>query len=127
MNRVTCEWIDKAEGDIGTAGRELAVTDGPNHDAVCFHAQQCAEKYLKAILQERRIRVPRTHDLIELMELAVQTDPLWEELSDRLSVLNEFSVDIRYPGVFTDEATARDAFETAQEVRKRARGLLALE
>ena len=48
MKPETAEWIQKAEGDRGTARREFAVEDTPNYDAVCFHAQQCAEKYLKA-------------------------------------------------------------------------------
>ncbi len=43
MNPLTAEWIAKAEGDFGTAERELDVKIDPNYDAVCFHAQQCAE------------------------------------------------------------------------------------
>src|SRR2546421_5742031 len=42
------------EGDFATAQRELGAIQDPNYDAVCFHAQQCAEKYLKAFLQENR-------------------------------------------------------------------------
>lgn len=38
MNEVVREWIDKAEGDFRTASREMAVTEQPNYDAVCFHA-----------------------------------------------------------------------------------------
>jgi HEPN domain-containing protein len=51
MNPAVAEWISKAEGDFTTAGRELRARKSPNYDAVCFHAQQCGEKYLKAILQ----------------------------------------------------------------------------
>jgi len=47
MNEVVREWIDKSEGDYLTAARE-AQADPPNYDAVCFHAQQCVEKLLKA-------------------------------------------------------------------------------
>jgi HEPN domain-containing protein len=50
MNDVVEEWIFKAEGDFTTAERELVATVAPNYDAVCFHAQPCAEKYLKALL-----------------------------------------------------------------------------
>jgi len=52
MKPETREWINKAEGDLGTARREMKVTLEPNFDAACFHAQQCAEKYLKARLIE---------------------------------------------------------------------------
>jgi len=66
MTPIASEWIGKAEGDFATAKRELAATDNPNYDAVCFHAQQCAEKYLKAFLQEANITFPKTHDLANL-------------------------------------------------------------
>ena len=46
------EWVDKAEGDFTTASREWRARKCRNHDAVCFHAQQCIEKYLKALLQK---------------------------------------------------------------------------
>lgn len=47
MKRETKEWVSKAEGDWRVAQREMAATD-PVNDAVCFHAQQCVEKYLTA-------------------------------------------------------------------------------
>ncbi len=59
MKLLTREWIDKAEGDFATASREIRVRKSPNYDAVCFHAQQCAEKYLKALLQESESRSAR--------------------------------------------------------------------
>ncbi len=52
MKPLTREWVEKAEGDFATARRELRARKDPNYDAACFHAQQCAEKYLKACLQE---------------------------------------------------------------------------
>ncbi len=64
MNPLTCEWVAKAEGDFATMMRESQVLDHPNYDAVCFHAQQCAEKYLKALLQETQRPINRTHNLI---------------------------------------------------------------
>jgi len=39
MKDETEEWVEKAEGDLRTARREIAITEGPNYDAVCFHAQ----------------------------------------------------------------------------------------
>jgi HEPN domain-containing protein len=57
MTSQVAEWISKAEGDFLTAGRELRARKSPNYDAVCFHAQQCAEKYLKAVLQENEKRI----------------------------------------------------------------------
>lgn len=51
MKQRTIEWIEKAEGDISIAMREMAASE-PVWDGICFHAQQCAEKYLKALLEE---------------------------------------------------------------------------
>lgn len=48
MNPLSIEWINKAEGDYATAKREFRVRKLPNYDAVCFHSQQSAEKYIKA-------------------------------------------------------------------------------
>ena len=63
------EWVQKAEGDMNTARRESIVKKDPNHDAVCFHAQQCAEKYLKALFIETGLPLTRTHDLEILLSL----------------------------------------------------------
>jgi len=54
MKVVVREWVGKAEGDFATAVRESRARKHPNPDAVCFHAQQCIEKYLKGVLQQPR-------------------------------------------------------------------------
>jgi len=74
MKLLTREWIDKAEGDFATASREIRVRKFPNYDAVCFHAQQCAEKYLKALLQESEIPFGKTHHLVALLEILLKAD-----------------------------------------------------
>lgn len=53
----------KAENDFATMERESRVRKSPNYDGVCFHAQQCIEKYLKAKLVEADIDFPKTHNL----------------------------------------------------------------
>ena len=68
MKPLTLEWIDKAERDYETMERESRVSKNPNPDAVCFHAQQCVEKYLKARLCEAGERVPKIHDLNALLD-----------------------------------------------------------
>ncbi len=66
MNRLTAEWVDKAEGDYATAGRELRARVHPNYDASCFHAQQAAEKYLKAQeISEGRPKTSRNRQKME--------------------------------------------------------------
>src|SRR5207253_8193368 len=72
-----------------------------NYDAVCFHAQQCAEKYLKACLQEADLPFRKTHDLSELLHSLLSVHPqfqsLQEDLKDRKSTrLNSSHVAISY-------------------------------
>ncbi len=106
MKSLTLEWIEKAEGDFLTMERESRVRKNPNPDAVCFHAQQCVEKYLKARLCEADERVPKIHDLVALLEKIIHLEPLWEAHRRGLLYLSEFSVHVRYPG---DMALKEDA------------------
>lgn len=87
MNQLTQEWVDKAESDFRTAKREIQVTQDPSYDGVCFHAQQCVEKYLKGYLQEINIGFPKTHDLVVLLDLSIPTEPQWNQFRSRLRLL----------------------------------------
>jgi HEPN domain-containing protein len=90
MNPLTQEWVDKAESDFRTATREIQVTQDPSYDGVCFHAQQCVEKYLKGYLQEISIAFPKTQDLVVLLDLSVPTEPPVEPISIVVTAI-EFS------------------------------------
>jgi len=120
------EWLDKAEGDFATAERELKVTTDPNYDAVCFHAQQCAEKYLKARLQESNIAFGKTHDLSLLLDMAVSIEPAWDVLRADLQTLSTFAVAYRYPGDTAGEDDAREAVEKCKNFRQVMRRSLGL-
>jgi len=126
MNELTAEWIKKAEGDYATAGRELRVRQAPNYDAVCFHAQQTAEKYLKAFLQEKQVPFPKTHSLIELLELCLPIDGSFELQRDLLIRLDQYAVRYRYPGESADRSEAQLAFKSTTAVREFIRGKLRL-
>ena len=60
MNELTKEWVEKAEEDFDVADTLLYGRDVPLAAAICFHCQQCAEKYLKAYLQEHLIEFEKT-------------------------------------------------------------------
>ncbi len=98
MKQNTQEWVNKAEGDFHTAQREVRARKHPNYDAACFHAQQCAEKYLKARLIEAGISFPKTHDLNLLLNLVLPIEPLWESYRWSLNLLLDYAVGYRYPG-----------------------------
>jgi len=126
MNPLTREWIEKAEADFVTAGRELRVRKLPNYDAVCFHAQQCAEKYMKARLHAAGTPFAKTHNLIELLDSLLAVEPLWESLRGGLIALNEYAIVVRYPGESADKPAARRAFDICKEIRGLARKSLHL-
>jgi len=126
MNPAVAEWIAKAEGDFVTAGRELRARKAPNYDAACFHSQQCAEKYFKAVLQANEKHIPKIHNLIELMALCLQIDPSFEMLRADLIVLERFSVRVRYPGVIAEKDEAQSAYIAAKVVREFVRQKLGI-
>jgi HEPN domain-containing protein len=126
MRALTREWIDKAEGDFHTASREMRARKASNYDAVCFHAQQCVEKYLKAYLQEQGQRFPLVHDLIELLELCLPYDGGLELQRDLLKDLTRYAVEFRYPGETAIREDARAAFRAMKSVRAFLRQKLGL-
>lgn len=116
---LVAQWIDKAEHDYFAALYllESSETDVP-YDVVCFHAQQCAEKYLKAVGVHEKMPVPRTHDLMELLSLlpsSIRPSMPAEELAE----LNPYGIDIRYPGFF--ESVTREDASRALAIANRIR------
>jgi HEPN domain-containing protein len=126
MKTITREWADKAEGDFAIAEREVEVKLHPNYDAVCFHCQQCAEKYLKARLQEADIYFGKTHDLSALLDILLAIEPAWDSLRPDLQTLTQFAVSYRYPGDSADETEAREAVAKCKNVRAIVRKALGM-
>ena len=125
MNPLTLEWIEKAEGDYKSAKWGQQAPD-PVHDSICFHAQQCIEKYLKAWLQEANLPVPRTHDLEELLTLIVPRLPAWFHWQSDFKIITAYAIKSRYPG---DSATAdntQHAMHVCDVVRQAVRASLKL-
>lgn len=117
MKSLTQEWIEKAEGDYRVATREAEIKDEPAYEAICFHSQQCIEKYAKAFLQEQSIEPKRTHDMEFLLAECAQVDEDFKKYLADFAMLDDYSVDARYPG---GHASKEDA-ENAVECMKRAR------
>ncbi len=91
MNALVNEWIQKVEGDFVSALREYRARKLPNFDAAGFHAQQCIEKYLKALLQQHNVRFEKIHDLLALKELCLSLLPELEFHNDALAYLRQFA------------------------------------
>lgn len=122
---MTREWIRKAEDDFQTA--EILAARGKSlNDPICFHCQQSAEKYLKALLQESGIAVPRTHDLEDLLALLLPNYGSLRRYRRRLRFLTRFAVEPRYPLLHTTKRQAESAVHSAREVRLACRKLLGI-
>lgn len=126
MNALAREWVDKAEGDFASAGREIRARNSPNYDAACFHSQQSAEKYFKARLQEAGIAFPKTRDLVMLLNLALPLEPFWTALQPALATLTQYAVRFRYPGDSAVKLEARKAYAHCKTVRDEVRSSLGL-
>lgn len=127
MQTLTTAWALKAEADLETARRELHVEENPNYDAVCFHAQQSALKYLKARLLKSDIPFPSTTHLVVLLELSMNEEPDWEEFRPHLRSLNHLAAQLEDPECTPDGPTAAEAFSLAKAFRDRVRASLELE
>lgn len=89
------EWLRFAQADLA-ASRLLLTDAGLPARMACFHAQQAAEKALKASLIDGGIRFRTTHDLVVLVDL--QAEPLRSAISALdLQQLQQWAVDARYP------------------------------
>lgn len=121
MKPITKEWIDKAEGDWSTLMREHRARKNQNYDAVCFHAQQCAEKYLKARLQEASIAFKKIHDLEVLLSDVLQVEPSWTNLQNSADSLTIYAVKFRYPGSSADKFEASEAVKHCRLIRNTVR------
>lgn len=112
------QWIEKAEHDLRNAEHTLTLTEDCPFDTVCFHAQQCVEKYLKALLLVHSIEFPRTHDLRVLRQLVPSQAGLDLDIR-HIVALNRYTVEARYPGDW-DPISQTEA-EAAVAMARRAR------
>jgi len=90
----TEQWLRYAYSDLEIAG----ITPSPNMllEGLCFHAQQAAEKSIKAVLIDRGVSFPRTHNIRTLLELIPPDISIPEEIQEAAS-LTDYAVSSRYP------------------------------
>jgi len=122
---VVHQWIEKAEHDLKNAEHTLTLEEDCPFDTICFHAQQCAEKYLKALLVSQSLDFPKTHDLRILVQLVLSKLSLTLNMAEVLK-LNRYSIESRYPGEW-DPIARSDAEESvaiAHSVRETVRSFL---
>ena len=118
-------WAEKAEEDWVTANT-LLKRKKPFTSIICFHLQQSAEKYLKAILVLKGSAFPKTHDLTALSKMCEENSVLIGMDEDSLDILSGYAVATRYPGAEPPLDDTRDALQTTKAIRRFARSFLGL-
>ncbi|MEM3086210.1 MAG: HEPN domain-containing protein [Halobacteria archaeon] len=121
---VVAEWVEKAENDWTAGSHALKLGEKCPTDTVCFHAQQCVEKYLKALLVLGERDVPKTHNIAQLSSLLPKRASV-RLTGEEARSLTHYATAARYPG-WTDIsfAEARRAVALARRVRAEVRKLL---
>ena len=125
MKRPTRERVRKVEADHIAAITVSRITP-PVHDVVCFHCQQSAEKYLKALLQELGLPIIRTHDLEALLLDLLTHHRSLRSLRRGLAFLTGYAVDTRYPGRNATKRQMDAALRWAERVRSACCALLGI-
>lgn len=118
-------WAKYADEDWNVANL-LYKQNKSMHTTTCFHAQQCAEKYFKALLLSKNTHFPKTHDLLTLNSLCTQAGILTEFSPEALTILTDHAVASRYPGEEPSKTDAKESLKTAKAIRKFARAFLGL-
>lgn len=107
------QWLEKAESDM-TAATDLYRLRTKALDAICYHCQQTAEKYIKAVMVANSMDVPRTHNLPRLIGLLAAVARMDETRRREAAWLSEFAVEIRYPSEKSLALCPKDAARAIQ-------------
>ncbi len=92
------EWLRRAKSNLTRASGAAKPADVLYED-LCFDAQQCAEKAIKAVLIYKNIPFRYVHDIAELLTQVKNAGLVVSEALQKAAVLTEFAVETRYPGV----------------------------
>ncbi|MBV9397052.1 MAG: HEPN domain-containing protein [Bryobacterales bacterium] len=118
------EWLVRAKGDLAMA--RIALPEGAHYEDLCFHAQQAAEKAVKAVYRARKLKFAYIHDIAELLAGLEREGIQVPQSVLESAVLSDFAWQARYPGTAepVDEAEYRDALMVAEATVKWAEDLV---
>jgi HEPN domain-containing protein len=118
-------WLAYADGDIQIAEHAMKLKSNVPYRIIAFHAQQCAEKYLKAYLVYHDVEFPYTHSIRRLLEMCAQYADWANSIIDARE-LTPYATTARYPGEEEEvtQSEAKRAIELAMKVRKTVREAL---
>jgi HEPN domain-containing protein len=103
------EWLQKADEDLGFASS--IIEDSTFYAQICFHFQQAAEKYLKAIIVADDLEFQKIHDLLVLLKACSARRPELNSLMPDCKLLNRYYIDTRYPVHWPTDYSKEKAFQ----------------
>lgn len=115
------QWLKFSMDDLDSA--EIMFKAG-KYNMVCFFAHQATEKAIKAFLVSQKHNPPRTHNLVDLVNLSAKYNKSFEDLLPKVRILNQFYIPTRYPTALPgtmalgmpDVKTAEKAMAFANEI-----------
>ncbi|MBC7251977.1 MAG: HEPN domain-containing protein [Anaerolineae bacterium] len=111
--RLAREWFDRDDNDFRSA-QYLLTMPNPPYENIGFHAQQCAEKYLKGFLLYHGIRFEWRHDLSYLIDLSLAVTNRLAQFREDSDLLTPYAVEFRYPD--TPAELSREECEQALRI-----------
>jgi HEPN domain-containing protein len=125
VSKLVQQWVERAEDDLRNAEHTLTLEEDCPFGTVCFHAQQCVEKYLKALMVLHGVDFPKIHNIPEL--LALVPSSVRPELSaEEQERLTDYATVCRYPGDWEplSREEAGSAVKVARKIREAVRELM---
>lgn len=119
------DWLKKAKHDLKSA-QVLLAAEEELYDSICFHAQQLAEKAIKALFTAKNIEFPKTHNLLLLSNLLLDADIM--KFNSDLEHLTKYAIEFRYPGEYVDpgKKEAEESIRVAAEIYELCRRKIGL-
>ena len=111
------EWLRYAKSDLNTANHMFKDVHPKETEISCYHAQQCAEKSLKAYLIAKETDPPHIHDLVELVRLCIAGEASFSTIQPFCVSLNPYGVQVRYPNeLAVDDSITGQAIDYAEKI-----------
>jgi len=120
IHKVVRQWLEHADEDLRLAKHAFKLSSSRPNRLIAYHAQQCAEKYLKAFLALKKVDFPYTHNISLLLEMSSKHAEWIKDLSEA-ETLTDYAVTARYPGA--EKVTKKDA-ELAVKVADKVRSVV---
>jgi HEPN domain-containing protein len=113
---IVTEWVRRANDDWKVVQLSRRLPE-PLWEIASFHAQQSAEKYMKAFLIQKGWKLKKTHDLTDLLSDCIGYDSALSLLSTDRQELTPFALAGRYPTVLITSETCKSAIAAAERIR----------